>query len=153
MIIKIRSFHFEKRGSSFYILYAREIGLKVGERLSKITLRRSHLVQDSFSTLERLGVEKLKLKTKIVFEGEEGIDSGGLTKDWFLELSRGLFNPQFCLLKKHDGRIYHIDPRSGINEEHLRYFHFFGNFLAKAIYDRQLVDVQFAESYINICST
>ena len=25
----------------------------------------------------------------------------------------------------------------------MRYFHFFGNFLAKAIYDRQLVDVQF----------
>ena len=83
------------------------------------------------------------MKTKIVFENEEGIDSGGLTKDWFLELSRGLFNPLFCLLKKHEARVYHIDPRSGVNEEHLRYFHFFGNFLAKAIYDRQLVDVQF----------
>ena len=81
-------------------------------------------MQDSFQALERLGVEKLKLKTKIVFEGEAGIDSGGLTKDWFLQLSRGLFNPQFCLLKKHETKVYHIDSRSGINEEHLKYFHF-----------------------------
>ena len=132
----------KKRFKLLYSLRERDWP-KGGRKIIKITLRRSHLVQDSFTTLERLGVEKLKLKTKIVFENEEGIDSGGLTKDWFLELSRGLFNPLFCLLKKHEARVYHIDPRSGVNEEHLRYFHFFGNFLAKAIYDRQLVDVQF----------
>lgn len=132
----------KKRFKLLYSLRERDWP-KGGRKIIKITLRRHHLVQDSFQALERLGVEKLKLKTKIVFEGEAGIDSGGLTKDWFLQLSRGLFNPQFCLLKKHETKVYHIDSRSGINEEHLKYFHFLGNFLAKAIYDRQLVDVPF----------
>ena len=50
-----------------------------------------------------------------MFEGEEGIDSGGLTKDWF-RIVKGTIQSAVCLLKKHDGRIYHIDPRSGINE-------------------------------------
>ena len=134
----------KKRFKLLYSLRERDWP-KGGRKIIKITLRRQHLVQDSFQALERLGVEKLKLKTKIVFEGEDGIDSGGLTKDWFLQLSRGLFNPQFCLLKQHESKVYHIDSRSGINEEHLKYFHFFGNFLAKAIYDRQLVDVPFCK--------
>ena len=101
----------KKRFKLLYSLRERDWP-KGGRKIIKITLRRQHLVQDSFQALERLGVEKLKLKTKIVFEGEDGIDSGGLTKDWFLQLSRGLFNPQFCLLKQHESKVYHIDSRS-----------------------------------------
>lgn len=114
-----------------------------GRRILRITLRRSHLVLDSFQALRRLDVQKLKLKTKIIFEGEEGIDSGGLTKEWFLEVSRRILDPHRCLLKPVEGPSgkYQIDHRSAINEEHLQYFHFLGNFLAKAIYDRHLVDM------------
>ena len=116
-----------------------------GRKILKMTLRRSHLVIDSFEAIRRLGIEKLKLKTKVIFSGEEGIDSGGLTKEWFLELSRALLDPQRCLLAKlkeaKGTTIYHIDHRSSINDQHLQYFHFLGILLAKAVYDRQLIDL------------
>ena len=116
-----------------------------GRKILKMTLRRTHLVVDSFEAIRRLDVAKLKLKTKVIFSGEEGIDSGGLTKEWFLELSRSLLDPQRCLLAKLEeakGTIkYHIDHRSSINDQHLQYFHFLGIILAKAIYDRQLIDL------------
>ena len=126
-----------------------------GRKILKMTLRRSHLVIDSFEAIRRLDVSKLKLKTKVIFSGEEGIDSGGLTKEWFLELSRSLLDPQRCLLVKLEDSStslsinnsgikmekYHIDYRSSINDQHLQYFHFLGILLAKAIYDRQLIDL------------
>ena len=116
-----------------------------GRKILKMTLRRSHLVVDSFEAIRRLDVNKLKLKTKVIFNGEEGIDSGGLTKEWFLELSRSLLDPQRCLLVRLEESVgsikYHIDHRSSINEQHLQYFHFIGIILAKAVYDRQLLDL------------
>jgi hypothetical protein len=125
-----------------------------GRKILKMTLRRSHLVVDSFEAIRRLDVGKLKLKTKVIFANEEGIDSGGLTKEWFLLLSRHLLDPQRCLLVKledsgtalnqsngNNSTRYHIDYRSSINQQHLQYFHFLGILLAKAIYDRQLVDL------------
>ena len=124
-----------------------------GRKILKMTLRRSHLVTDSFEAIRRLDASKLKLKTKIIFLGEEGIDSGGLTKEWFLELSRALLDPQRCLFVKLEDSLlnsgatsYHVDHRSSVNEHHLQYFHFLGNFLAKAIYDRQLVDLPLCKS-------
>ena len=40
---------------------------------------------------------ELKKSLKIVFEGEEGLDAGGLRKEWFLLLCRQLFDPQVTL--------------------------------------------------------
>ena len=70
-----------------------------------------------------------------------GIDSGGILKEWYLELSSQLFDPQYCLFVKSESGLYDIDPRSGVNGSHLEYFHFFGRLLAKAIFDRQMVDL------------
>ena len=31
----------------------------------------------------------------ITFKGEQGTDAGGLTREWFLELSKAMFNPNY----------------------------------------------------------
>ena len=102
-----------------------------------ILIDRQQLVYQSFETFRKLEHEDLKKKTRIEYSGEDGIDSGGLTKDWFLELSRQLFDPQLCLFRKYKGGprgiVFDIDPRSGVNGQHLLYFHFFGRILAKVI--------------------
>ena len=33
----------------------------------------------------------------VAFQGEEGVDAGGLTREWFAVMSREMFNPQFSL--------------------------------------------------------
>jgi hypothetical protein len=48
---------------------------------------------DSVSEME------LRLRPRVVFAGEPGIDAGGLTKDWLLLFSRSLLNPDLCLFK------------------------------------------------------
>lgn len=37
----------------------------------------------------------LKKSLRIEFIGEDGVDAGGLRKEWFLLLVRQLFDPQF----------------------------------------------------------
>jgi hypothetical protein len=56
-------------------------------------------------------------------------------------LSREFFSSKHCLFKYHDSGVYGINPRSTINEEAQNYFTFFGMLMAKAIFDKRLVDV------------
>ena len=41
----------------------------------------------------------LKGKLNIEFLGEEGLDAGGLIREWFLLLSKEVFNPNYALFK------------------------------------------------------
>jgi E3 ubiquitin-protein ligase NEDD4 len=53
-----------------------------------------------------------------------------------------LFNPDFALwsYSSINQMCMQINPSSGIaNDEHLRYFHFTGRLLGKALFDRQIV--------------
>ena len=113
-------------------------------RVVELTIRRERLVQDSFLRVRQLGPEELRSKTRVSYVGEPGIDSGGLTKDWFLELPRHLLDPSYCLFRGNVQGDFYVDKRSGVNEDHLDYFEFLGLLLGKAMHDRQLVDTPFA---------
>ena len=109
----------------------------------QLMIRRSKLLEDSFEKFAHLDTASLGCKLKIEYEGEAGIDSGGLSKDWFLELSRRITDKQYCLFQLSKQNLYQINPRSGVNDGHLDYFRFFGRFVAKALIDQQLLDMQF----------
>eukprot|EP00942_MAST-04A_sp_MAST-4A-sp1_P002005 g2005.t1 len=109
----------------------------------QLFLKRDSMMELSYNHIMRMSSNELKSKMRIVYEGETGIDSGGLTKDWFLEISRRLLSKetQLCLFAKSEENVYVIDPRSKIaNEDYIRYYRFYGRILAKAIFDRHVVD-------------
>ena len=89
-------------------------------------------------------MKELRMKLKIEFLNESGIDSGGLTKDWFLNVSKNILDVRRGLFQEYKpSNCYHIDRRSSIaNEEHLNYFVFYGKVLAKAIFERQQRSLQ-----------
>lgn len=49
-----------------------------------LNVSRNNLVGDSFTQLSLLNPFEYKKKLRIEFEGENGIDAGGLTKEWLL---------------------------------------------------------------------
>ena len=55
-----------------------------------ITVRRERLLADSLAALAAAPMGELRKRLKVTFVGEEGIDSGGLTKDWYLQIGREL---------------------------------------------------------------
>jgi len=61
-----------------------------------LKVRRECLVEDSLRSVSEVvgtGQEEIKKGLRIEFIGEEGIDAGGLRKEWFLLLVREVFDP------------------------------------------------------------
>ena len=83
----------------------------------------------------------------VLFVGEEGQDAGGLLREWFLILSREIFNPNYALFKRCPGNLHTINQASEINTNHLSYFKFVGRFLAKAIRENKLLECYFTRSF------
>lgn len=68
----------------------------------------------------------------ISFVGEEGLDYGGVAREWFFLISHEMLNPMYCLFEYAAANNYQleINPNSGVNPEHLQYFRFVGRVVA-----------------------
>jgi hypothetical protein len=63
-------------------------------------VRRKYIMEDSYRII--CGVTKpslLKAKLWIEFDGEQVLDYGGATREWFFLLSREMFNPYYGLFE------------------------------------------------------
>merc|ERR1712088_1249414 len=114
-----------------------------------VHVRRDAVFEESFRELHRRSAEEWKNRFYIVFEGEEGQDAGGLLREWYVIISREIFNPNYALFKSSPGdRVtYTINDFSHINSNHLCYFKFVGRVIAKAIYDNKLLESYFTRSF------
>ncbi|EGG21935.1 putative E3 ubiquitin-protein ligase [Cavenderia fasciculata] len=115
----------------------------------RLKIRRNHIFEDSYMQLRMRPADELKGKLHIQFSGEEGIDVGGLLREWYLVLSREMFNPNYALFKVSaaDNVTFQPNPESYINPDHLSYFKFVGRMIGKALYDGQMLDAFFTRSF------
>jgi E3 ubiquitin-protein ligase HUWE1 len=113
-----------------------------------LQVRRNTVFEDSFQNLRWRSAEDYKGKLHVQFYGEEGVDAGGLTREWFMMLSKEIFNPNYCLFTvAADGATFQPYAKSGINPDHLLYFKFVGRIIGKAICDGHLMDAHFTKSF------
>jgi len=79
-------------------------------------------------------VRELEGRIQVSFINEPGYDAGGLKREWFLVVSREIFNQNYCLFEKSSsGSTYQPNPKSYVNPDHLNYFKFIGRFIGKAL--------------------
>ncbi|KAJ1975248.1 putative E3 ubiquitin-protein ligase [Dimargaris xerosporica] len=105
-----------------------------------LNICRDCIVEDSLHQLSSHEAD-LKKKLKIQFVGEEGVDAGGLTKEWFMLLLKDLFNPlngMFTL--DEESRLFWFNPASF--ETSNQYF-LVGVIFGLAIYNSTILDVHF----------
>jgi len=115
----------------------------------QLSLRRPRVFEDSFQVLQRKTGDQIKYgKLSVRFYDEEGVDAGGVTREWFQILARQMFNPDYCLFQPcaADKLTYQPNRASAVNPEHLSFFKFVGRVIGKAIYDGRLLDAYFARS-------
>jgi E3 ubiquitin-protein ligase NEDD4 len=115
----------------------------------QIKVRRNHIFEDSYAEIMRQTPNDLKKRLMIKFEGEDGLDYGGLAREFFFLLSHEMFNPFYCLFEysAHDNYTLQINPASGVNPEHLNYFKFIGRVLGLGIFHRRFLDAYFIVSF------
>ncbi|KAI6780396.1 E3 ubiquitin-protein ligase-like protein [Emericellopsis cladophorae] len=108
----------------------------------QITVRRECLVDDSLKAIgETLGgaSEDAKKALRITFKGEEGIDGGGLRKEWFLLLVREVFSPDLGLfIYDEDSQYCYFNPFSFESSDQ---FYLVGAIMGLAIYNSTILDV------------
>ncbi|ERL86970.1 hypothetical protein D910_04373 [Dendroctonus ponderosae] len=107
----------------------------------KIQVSRQTLFEDSFHTIMRLPAYELRRRLYIMFKGEEGLDYGGVSREWFFLVSHEALNPMYCLFEYANKNNYslQINPASYVNPEHLTYFKFIGRFIAMALYHGRFI--------------
>ncbi|KAI6039009.1 hypothetical protein EDC04DRAFT_2568944, partial [Pisolithus marmoratus] len=101
----------------------------------QVKVRRNHIFEDSYAEIMRQTPNDLKKRLMIKFDGEDGPDYGGRSREFFFLLSHEIFNPFYCLFEysAHDNYTLQINPASAVNPEHLNYFKFIGRCLGLAV--------------------
>jgi E3 ubiquitin-protein ligase HUWE1 len=114
-----------------------------------LNVRRDQVFLDSFRALYYKSGEEIKTaRLQVKFQGEEGVDAGGVSREWFQVLSRQMFNPDYALFTPvaADINTFHPNRTSFVNPEHLMFFKFIGRIIGKAIYDGRLLDCHFSRA-------
>ncbi|TKS74069.1 NEDD4-like E3 ubiquitin-protein ligase WWP2 [Collichthys lucidus] len=107
----------------------------------KISVSRQTLFEDSFQQIMNVKPYDLRRRLYIIMRGEEGLDYGGIAREWFFLLSHEVLNPMYCLFEYAGKNNYclQINPASSINPDHLTYFRFIGRFIAMAMYHGKFI--------------
>ncbi|KAJ0748742.1 putative HECT domain, UBA-like superfamily, armadillo-like helical, Ubiquitin-associated [Helianthus annuus] len=114
----------------------------------RISVRRAYILEDSYNQLRMRSTEELKGRLTVHFQGEEGIDGGGLTREWYQLLSRVIFDKGALLFTTVGNEsTFQPNPNSVFQTEHISYFKFVGRVVGKALFDGQLLDVHFTRSF------
>uniref|UniRef100_F6XVY9 HECT-type E3 ubiquitin transferase n=1 Tax=Ciona intestinalis TaxID=7719 RepID=F6XVY9_CIOIN len=109
----------------------------------KIQVRRAHIINDTLVQLE-MATENLKNLRKqlyVEFDGEEGADEGGVSKEFFALMVEEIFNPAngtFILVE--ESQLFWFNPESF--EGQMQY-KLIGIILGLAIYNNCILDIKF----------
>lgn len=117
----------------------------------ELKVSRARILEDSYRILSNVTcVDRLRSKLWVEFDGEEVLDYGGASREFFYLLSREMFNPYYGLFEYSaaDNYTLQINPCSGMcNEDHLSYFKFIGRVAGMAVYHGKLLDAFFIRPF------
>jgi len=115
----------------------------------RLHVRRSEVFMDSYHQLRMRSGEEMRGKLSVSFVGEEGMDAGGLSREWFKILAREIFNPNYGLFTQAGGKActFHPSKTSYVNPDHLYFFQFIGRIIGKALFDGHHLEAYFTRSF------
>ncbi|PMB67467.1 E3 ubiquitin-protein ligase TOM1-like [Beauveria bassiana] len=124
----------------------------------QLSVRRESVYRDSFANLYYKSGDEIKYgKLNIRFGGEEGVDAGGVTREWFQVLARQMFDPNNALFIPvssdrttfHPNKLskFHLNEDSNAGEStDSIHFKFIGRIIGKALYEGRLLDCFFSRA-------
>uniref|UniRef100_A0A8B9JM34 HECT-type E3 ubiquitin transferase n=1 Tax=Astyanax mexicanus TaxID=7994 RepID=A0A8B9JM34_ASTMX len=97
---------------------------------------------ESYRQVMKMRPKDLWKRLMVKFRGEEGLDYGGVAREWLYLLSHEMLNPYYGLFQYSRDDIYtlQINPDSAVNPEHLSYFHFVGRIMGMAVFHGHYID-------------
>lgn len=118
-----------------------------------IKIRRENILEDSLHEIMRHSPGDLKKKLMIKFDGEDGLDYGGLSREFFFLLSQKMFDAEYAFFEysAHDNYTLQISPKLGSDEPYvLESFRFIGRVTGLAIFHRRFLDAFFVSAFYKL---
>ncbi|XP_014207550.1 ubiquitin-protein ligase E3A [Copidosoma floridanum] len=110
----------------------------------RLKVRRDHLIEDALVELEVVAMENpsdFKKQLVVEFEGEQGVDEGGVSKEFFQLVVEEIFNPDYGMFTtQEDTQTTWFNPTSFESDAQ---FTLIGIVLGLAIYNNVILDVRF----------
>ncbi|KYQ56552.1 E3 ubiquitin-protein ligase SMURF2 [Trachymyrmex zeteki] len=115
----------------------------------RLEVSRNEIFEESYRLIMKMRPKDMRKRLMVKFRGEEGLDYGGVAREWLYLLSHEMLNPQYGLFQysRDDNYTLQINPDSGINPEHLSYFHFAGRIIGIAVFHGHHVDGGFTTPF------
>lgn len=144
---KLEFFHYEVR-KLHQKHYHDKLQLKVS---------RDKILESSMKATKNLSTSDWCKSFEITFMGEQGLDWGGLRREWFEVLCSALFDPEnqlFHRFKNDKQGLVHPNPRRPSHLK-LKHYEYAGRIVSKCLYEsslgsgyRQLVKARFSRSFL-----
>lgn len=122
-----------------------------------IKVNRDRFLESSYKEMKHFSVSDWCKKFDITFEGEPGIDHGGLRREWFRLICGHLFDPKhqlFRAMSDSSQALVHPNPKRPLHLK-LKYFEFAGRIVGKCLYESalgepyaQYVHARFTRSFL-----
>ena len=110
-------------------------GYATGPAKTKVSISRNNLLSDAFDKFMNQIMRKDLQRNKlfITFTGEEGLDYGGPSREFFLLMSRQFFNPYYGFFEysASDQYTLQISPMSKFNDNYTEWMRFGGRMLGR----------------------
>uniref|UniRef100_A0A8C9XQ68 HECT-type E3 ubiquitin transferase n=1 Tax=Sander lucioperca TaxID=283035 RepID=A0A8C9XQ68_SANLU len=109
------------------------------------SVSREEIFEESYRQIMKMRPKDLKKRLMVKFRGEEGLDYGGVAREWLYLLCHEMLNPYYGLFQYSTDNIYtlQINPDSSINPDHLSYFHFVGRVMGLAVFHGHYINGSF----------
>ncbi|KAI8332283.1 hypothetical protein BC941DRAFT_505374 [Chlamydoabsidia padenii] len=115
-----------------------------------LEIRRDHIIQDTLQQLEEKSIQDLKKQLRIQFVGEEGVDEGGVQKEFFQLMIRELFDSKYGMFTFNDeSRLCWfnshliLDDNKGEDRMTIREYKLLGLLIGLAVYNSVTLDLHF----------
>ncbi|CAG0881653.1 unnamed protein product [Cyprideis torosa] len=110
----------------------------------KITVRRDNLIEDALNELEMVSMQDpgdLRKQLVVEFVNEQGVDEGGVSKEFFQLIVESLFNPDFAMFTTDpETKVAWFNPTSFESD---RQYTLIGIIFGLAIYNNVILNVNF----------
>lgn len=119
----------------------------------RVKVRRRHITSDSLRCIRDHQKDLMK-SLKVEFVNEPGVDAGGLRKEWFLLLTRSVFNPLnglFNYIEESRLSWFAISPINDAPQDGTpnngQLYYLFGTVIGLAIFNSTILDLQFPRAF------
>ncbi|KAI9478074.1 MAG: hypothetical protein EXX96DRAFT_619024 [Benjaminiella poitrasii] len=109
-----------------------------------LEIRRDHIILDTLQQLEEKTIHDLKKQLRVQFLGEEGVDEGGVQKEFFQLIVREIFDPKYGLFTfNEESRLCWFSSNGILDETSIREYKLVGLLLGLAVYNSVILDLHF----------